>query len=201
VPTTRSGSASLYRAATDDFDITFITPPQLIAARATEVPRTATALQPLADFSNWTEYVEGTPPVLLIRVTPKFAESFWAKVGRGVAMTQGVAIPSIKRPKGDFGRMRALCGATEVVPVHPLKLEHRMSDKDTLVEGLYAFDPATLSPSCATVTLQLFSEKAPRTPDTLVVDAKVIQQVWQDFAPLRTPFGSGPSLLNRHLMR
>jgi hypothetical protein len=177
--------------ASSDFDVVFITPGQLIAARdtgGTGTARAATALgaaQPLIGFSNWTEYVEATPPVLLIRVTPKFAEGFWTKVARGVAMTQGVAIPSIKRPKGDFGRMRALCGGAEIVPVHPFKLEHRLSDKETLVEGLYAFDPGALSPACATVTLELFSEKDARTPDRLVVDPKLIQQVWQDFAPVR----------------
>ena len=201
VSTIRSGGPNLYRAATKDFDILFITPAQLVAARASDAPRTTAALQPLTDFSNWAEYVETTPPVLLIRVTPKFAESFWAKVGRGVAMTQGVAIPSIKRPKGDFGSMRAQCGEREIVPVHPLKLEHRLSQKDTLVEGLYAFDPGALAPACGTVTLQLFSEKEPGKPETLVVDAKVIEQVWQDLAPLRSPLGPGPAFLNRHLMR
>jgi hypothetical protein len=187
--------------ASADFDIAFITPVQLLAAQATDAvgaARAPTALgasQPLIGFSNWSEYVEGTPPVLLIRITPKFAEGFWTKVARGVAMTQGVAIPSIKRPKGDFGRMRALCGDAEIVPVHPLKIEHRLSDKETLVEGLYAFDPGALTPTCATVTLQLFSEKDARTPDTLVVDPKVLQQVWQDFAAFRSSgWVSSPSI-------
>ena len=188
----RPGLPPLYRMATADFDIAFITPVQLIAHRdsgdlgAARAVSALGAAQPLIGFSNWTEYVEGTPPVLLIRVTPKFAEGFWTKVARGVAMTQGVAIPSIKRPKGDFGRMRALCGDNEIVPVHPFKIEHRLSDKETLVEGLYAFDPGALTPACATVRLELFSEKDARTPDTLVVDPKVIQQLWQDFAPLRS---------------
>ncbi|HUR21476.1 MAG TPA: serine protease, partial [Vicinamibacterales bacterium] len=189
----RAGKPTVLRVASADFDIAFITPAQLIAEQATatggavRVPTAEVSAQPLIGFSNWAEYVEDTPAVLLIRVTPKFAEGFWRKIGRGVAMTQGVAIPSVKRPKGDFGRMRALCGDTEVVPVHPFKLEHRGSDKEVLVEGLYAFDPGALSPSCKSVTLQLFSEKEPRTPDTLVVDPKVIQQIWQDFAPLRGP--------------
>jgi hypothetical protein len=186
------GLPPLYRMATADFDIAFITPVQLLANRdagnlgAARAVSALGAAQPIIGFSHWTEYVEGTPPVLLIRVTPKFAEGFWTKVARGVAMTQGVAIPSVKRPKGDFGRMRALCGDDEIVPVHPFKIEHRLSEKETLVEGLYAFDPGALTPACATVRLELFSEKDTRTPETLVVDPKVIQQVWQDFAPLRS---------------
>jgi hypothetical protein len=181
----RAVSPKLYQMATDDFDVVFITPVQLIAARAALASGPPALIKPLSDFGAWTEYVESTPPVLLTRVTPKFAEGFWTKIGRGVAMTQGVAIPSIKRPKGDFGRMRALCGGAEIVPVHPLKLEHRLSDRETLVEGLYAFDPGALTPACPTVTLELFSEKDPRSPDRLVVDAKVINQIWQDFAPHR----------------
>jgi hypothetical protein len=169
----RAANPSLYRMSTSDFDVRFITPVQLAAS------------QSLPDFSNWSEYVETTPPVLLIRVTPKFAEGFWTRVGRAAAMTQGMSIPAIKRPKGDFGRMRALCGDTEVVPVHPFKLEHRLTPKDTLVEGLYAFRPDALTPSCSTVRLQLFSEKQPRKPDTLVVDAKVIQLIWKDMTPYR----------------
>jgi hypothetical protein len=166
--------------ASEDFDVMFITPRQLISARATGATGPAGPLQLLSDFSNWTEYVDGTPSVLFIRVTPKFAEGFWTKVARGVAMTQGVSIPSLKRPKGDFARMRALCGETEIVPVHPLKLEHRISEKDTLIEGLYAFDPSALAPACASITLQLFSVNA-REPDRLIVDPKVLQQVRQDF--------------------
>jgi S1-C subfamily serine protease len=194
-----TGSPSLYRMSTSDFDIVFITPVQLMAARA-RADRTpardwnAGARMPdadeiaerlLTDFGNWSEYVSATPPVLLIRVTPKLVEGFWTKVARGAAMTQGMAIPPIKRLKPDFARLRALCGDAEIVPVHPFKLEHRVSDNDTLVEGLYAFDPGALSPACATVKLQLYSEKDPRTAGTLVVDAKVVQQIWQDFASHR----------------
>ena len=50
---------------------------------------------------------------------------------------------------------------------------------DTLVEGLYAFDPSALSPTCATVTFQLFSEKDQK-PDTLIVDPKIIEQIWKE---------------------
>ena len=178
---TAAANASLYRVATDNFTIEFITPNRLIAARDKPPSALRGQLDPLSEFSNWTEYVDGVPPVLLVRVTPKFAEGFWTKVGRGVAMTQGVSIPSIKRPTGDFGSMRVRCGDTEVVPVHPLKLEHKLSEKDTLVEGLYAFDPGALTPACATVTLQVFSEKDPRKPEAIVVNPKVLDRVSQDF--------------------
>ena len=189
----------LYRMSTSDFDIAFITPVQLMAAparfdRTRARDRSASARVPdadaiaerlLTDFGNWSEYVAATPPVLLIRVTPKLVEGFWTKVARGAAMTQGMSIPPIKRLKPDFGRMRAFCGDAEIVPVHPFNLEHRLSDNDTLVEGLYAFDPGALAPACATVRLQLYSAKEPQKADTLVVAATIVQKIWQDFASHR----------------
>jgi hypothetical protein len=81
--------------------------------------------------------------------------------------------------------MRALCGEAEVTPIHPFTLEQRVSDTDAISEGLYVFDPGALGPHCGTVKLVLYSEKAPQDGDTRVVDPKVIQQIWQDFAPYR----------------
>jgi hypothetical protein len=104
--------------------------------------------------------------VLFVRVTPKMAESFWTKVARGAAMTQGMALPPIKRLKSGFERLQAFCGRTEVTPIHPFKLELRVSETDTIYEGLYAFDPAALGPGCSTVTLVLYSEKEPAKADT-----------------------------------
>ena len=193
----RAGNQNLYRMSMSDFDITFITPVQLMAARARFEQADSSgrntgsrisdaediAERLLTDFSNWSDYVAATPPVLLIRVTPKLVEGFWTKVARGAAMTQGMAIPPIKRLKPDFARMRALCGEVEVTPVHPFTLEHSVSDTDTLVEGLYAFEPGALTPACATVTLELYSEKDPRKADRLAIDPAVIQQIWRDLEP------------------
>jgi len=118
-------------------------------------------------------------------VTPKFEEGFWTKVARGAAQTQGMAIPAIKRFKSGFSRLKAFCGDSEVTPIHPFKLEQNVSDTNTVVEGLYIFDPAALGPECASVKLMLYSEKEPDKADTRVVDPKLIQQIWSDFAPFR----------------
>ena len=139
----------------------------------------------LTDFSNWSQYVSDFPPVLLIRVTPKLVEGFWTKVARGAAQTQGVAIPPIRHFASAFSRMRAFCGDAEVAPIHPFKLEQRVSENDAIYEGLYAFDPDALGPTCGTVKLTLYSEKDSDKGETLVVDAKVVQQIWQDFIPYR----------------
>jgi S1-C subfamily serine protease len=166
----RAGSLLPYQMAASEFDVAFITPMLNFAAQS----------QPNQNFSNWSDYVADIPPVLFVRVTPKMAESFWSKVARGAAYTQGMALPALKRLKSGFERLQALCGSTEVTPIHPFKLELRVSDTEAIYEGLYAFDPAALR-GCNTVTLVLYSEKEPAKADTRVIDPKTLQQIWRDF--------------------
>jgi hypothetical protein len=82
--------------------------------------------------------------------------------------------------------MRVFCGEKEVTPIHPFKLERRVSETDAIYEGLYVLDPGALSPECGSVKLELYSEKAPETGVPHVVEPGVIARVWQDFAPYRT---------------
>ena len=169
----RAGSLKPYQIAASDFDVTFITPVLNYAAQS----------QSNQTFSNWSDYVGDIPPVLFVRVTPKMAESFLAKVARGAAYTQGMALPAIKRLKSGFDRMQVLCGRTEVTPIHPFKLELRVSETDAIYEGLYAFDPAALGPGCGSVTLVLYSEKEPAKADTRLVNPEILQQIRRDFDP------------------
>jgi S1-C subfamily serine protease len=195
----RAGSLTPYQMPSSDFDVAFITPVLVYAAQYESEQargrerrtnsRTLNAppsvVRPLTDFGNWSEYMADVPPVLLVRVTPKLVEGFWTTVARGAARTQGVALPPIKHFKSGFLRMRAFCGDAEVTPIHPFKLEQRISESDAIYEGLYVFDPAALGPHCGTVKLVLYSEKEPEKGDTRPVDPKVLQQIWQDFAPYR----------------
>ncbi|HEX7140380.1 MAG TPA: serine protease [Vicinamibacterales bacterium] len=195
----RVGSLSPYQMSSTDFDIAFITPvmiygAQYLAEQANARDRGG-AGQPgnpgqvmvsrLLDFGNWSEYVLDTPPVLMVRVTPKLVEGFWTKVARGAAQTQGMSLPPFKRARSGFSKMRAFCGDTEVTPIHPFKIERRVSGTETMYEGLSVFDPGALGPSCGSVKLVVFSEKEPQKGDTRVVDAKAIQQIWDDFAAYR----------------
>ena len=195
----RAGSLLPYQMSSSDFDVAFITPVLTYGAQyqaeqasererrsGTRSPEEAQAfVRPLMDFSNWSEYVADFPAVLLVRVTPKLVEGFWTTVARGAARTQGMDLPPFKHFKSGFSRMRAFCGEAEVTPIHPFKLEQRVSESDAIYEGLYVFDPGALGPQCATVKLVLYSEKEPEKGDTRVVDPKVLQQIWQDFAPYR----------------
>jgi hypothetical protein len=197
----RSGSLNPYRVSSPDtFDIAFITPVLTYGAaleskskqplvRGNNPMRALDAeqarLRTLTDFSNWSAYLEEHPPVVLVRVTPKLVEGFWTTVGRVAARTQGVAIPPIKRFQSGFSRLRAFCGDTEVAPIHPFKLEQRVSETEAIYEGLYVFDPAAFGPHCKTVKLVMYSEKEPQKAYTRVVEPAVVQQVWEDFAAYR----------------
>jgi hypothetical protein len=182
-----------YRFASSSYDITFITPPLLHAGQeaarrsrgnsgAAVDPRT---IDPLDDFANWSLYVDDLPAVLLVRVTPRLVEGFWTKVARGAAQTQGVSLPPIKRFKPGFLRLQAFCGEKEVMPIHPFKLEQRVAESDAVYEGLYVFDPGALGPACGSARLVLYSEKDGQQGDSRDVEAKVLQQIWDDFAPFR----------------
>ncbi len=173
----RAGRTTPLLMSTTDFEIAFITPVHVYAAKD-QVQR------PAMDFGTWENYMADYPRVLLVRVTPKMVEGLWAKVARGAAMTQGVSLPPMKRAKSGFSRMRAFCGDTEVTPIHPFMVEQRLSETEVFQEGLYVFEPAALGPQCATVTLTVFSEDDPSKGDTRVVDPKVLEQITQDFAPL-----------------
>ena len=196
----RKGALTPYRLSSEDFDVSLITPLLAFAARHQGGEASASRRPPevqdaadreavrraLQEFGNWWDYVRRDPPVLMIRATPKMVEGFWKSVLRGAAQTQGVSLPAIKRIKAGFSRMQVFCGDSEVVPIHPFRIENRIGETDAVYEGFYIYDPAAIGPHCGTVRLTLFSEKTPDKPDTRAVDPKVLQQIYEDFAPYRT---------------
>ena len=178
----RQGDLSSYRMSSSDFDIIFLTPVLVHGAQhSTHQGKQVAA----TDFGGWSDYFADVPPVLAVRVTPKLTESFWMKVARGAAYTQGADLPPIKRFKPGFSRLRALCGGVEVPPIHPFTLETRVSETDAIREGLYIFDPQAFGPHCTSVTLFLYSEKEPGKQDTRTVEPQMIERIWQDFASYR----------------
>ena len=198
----RAGRLGTYTLTSQDFDVSIITPVMLYAARhraertmgpdrdrgrsAGNQEEMLKSLRALQGFANWEDYVNGFPPVVLIRATPKLVEGFWSTLARGAAQTQGVSLPSNKHLKSGFSAMRLACGDADVAPVHPFKIAQRVGERDVVYEGLYAFDPGAIGPHCRTVTLTFFSEKTPDKGDPRVIDAKIVQQVWDDFAPYRS---------------
>ncbi len=203
----RAGSLNPYQIASSGFDVAFVTPVMIFGSQyqADQMNRRARGQGPgtvtagpmlltrrLLDFGAWSDYLDGPLPVLLVRVTPKMVENFWTTVARGAALTQGAAIPAIKRAKSGFSRLRAYCGENEVTPIHPFLIEQRVSDKDTIAEGLYVFDPGALGPQCEAVKLVLYSEKDPERGETRVVDPGIVQRIAQDFAPYQNTTAATP---------
>jgi len=193
----RRAGAGPYQVSSSDFDISFITPQLVYAARhrwgleALVSGQRPSLVRPggdqvrlLTDFGDWSDYVNDAPPVLLVRSR----RGSWRLLDDGGAcggVHQGVSIPQ----SSASSRLRAdarFCGASEVTPIHAFALEQRLSEDTAIREGLYAFDPGALGPACGTVKLALFSEKAPDSGDTRVVDPGVLEQVWRDFAPSAT---------------
>jgi hypothetical protein len=181
-----------------DFDVAFITPPMVHRARQRSgwtggqtgrTPEAEAHIGRLTEFGAWSEYFANLPPVLVVRVTPKMVESFWKRLGREAARTQGANLPAFKDFKSGFHRMRASCAGVEVTPIHPFVLEHRVSEKNVIREGLYVFDPDTFGPQCGTLTLSLYSEAQPTRADTLAPTRAVLDQAWNDFAPYRATSG------------
>lgn len=198
----RAGSLNPYQITSDHFEIAFITPvisygAQYQAERARERARESrqrnrtprdvdgTLTNRLLDFGNWSWYAEDFPPVLLVRVTPRITEGFWTKVGRGVARTQGMVIPPLKRFKDNFSRLRAFCDGREMTPIHPFKIEQRITDALTLSEGLYVFSRDAFAQTCGTISLTVLSDDDAAKPDAATLDPKLIQQIREDFSPYR----------------
>ena len=196
----RAGSLNPYQMSSSDFDIAFITPVLAYGAqyqseqaadasqqrRAT--PDAAAGARPPADGLRQLVRLRGG--LSAGAAGPRDAEDGGELLDDGGPRRRadtGRALPPIKHFKSGFSRMRVFCGDAEVTPIHPFKLEQRVSESDAIYEGLYVFDPGALGPQCGTVKLVLYSEKEPEKGDTRVVDPKVVQQIWQDFTPYRAP--------------
>jgi hypothetical protein len=183
----RAFTARPYRVSSSDFDIVFVTPLLRAGAEAQQDRmggQNDTDLRALVDFGSWADYVEKAPPLLLVRVTPRVVENVWMKVARGAASTQGMALPPIKRMRPGFSAMKVLCDGRTVTPIHPFKIQRRLSETDGIDEGLYVFDPAAIGSQCGKVSLVLSSVKEPGRTETRVVDPAVIKRIAQDFATL-----------------
>jgi S1-C subfamily serine protease len=190
----KTTNAAVPVMSSSDFDVAFLTPPMVYRARqrsgwtggqSGRAPEAEARLGRLTEFGAWSDYFTSLPAVLVVRVTPKMVEGFWKRLGREAARTQGADLPPFKDFKTSFRHLRATCAGVEVTPIHPFVLEHRVTEKNVIREGLYVFDPDAFGPQCGTVTLSLYSEAQPERADTLTPTRAVIDQVWNDFAPYR----------------
>jgi S1-C subfamily serine protease len=153
-----------------NFDITLLTP-----AQVNDNSKGQSGLR--GDAGNWSQYVRDVGQVLLVRISPQFEESVLKMLARGAAATQGMAIPPLKSFTANFLRLRAYCGDAEVVPIHPFVIEHEVSGRSPIREGLYVFERDAFGPHCPAVRFSMFSEKDPQRPDTKSIDPKLFDQL------------------------
>jgi len=118
------------------------------------------------------ESAQDYPPTLIVRVVPKFSMMWKIKFKNG------------------FEKMRLLCGGKEIPPIDPGRTDYELRDQrerviDTTTQGFYSYPPDAISPSCGSVSLEIFSERDPNTPITQPVETATVQRVWADFEPYR----------------
>lgn len=184
-------AASPITATSEDFEIAFVTPPAIHQARqkadwtggrGARAPEAEARLGRVTDFGAWSDYFADAPAVVVVRATPKMVEGFWKRVAREAARTQGAELPPFKAFKTSFVRMTLACGPAAIAPIHPFVLDHQLSEAKVIREGLYVFDPAAFDPGCGELRLTLFSDRAPDTPDTIVIPRPTVERIRSDFA-------------------
>jgi hypothetical protein len=153
----------------DDYDVTLMTPALIGPERNNGTSRSY--------FGYWAPYVANAPQVLFVRVSPQFEESLWKTLARGAASTQGVALPPMPSFSANFGRMRAFCGAAEVMPIRRFSIEMPVAGRNAVREGLYVFALTDFGAHCGAVRFELFSEKSPGKGDSRVIDLGVLARV------------------------
>jgi len=82
--------------------------------------------------------------------------------------------------------MRLICGGKDITPIHPFRIQTRVTETEAVEEGLYVFDPAAIGPHCGTVSIVLSSVKEPDKTETRIIAPGIVNQVWQDFAIYRS---------------
>jgi hypothetical protein len=102
--------------------------------------------------------------------------------------------------KNDFYRMKLMCGAKEVTPIHPGKVEYRVAARNAAVNvndvsygGMYVYGPDAIGPHCGDVTLSFYTEKEPEKADVRTLSSKLVNRIWEDFAAYRAVAGRSDS--------
>ncbi|HEX7283477.1 MAG TPA: trypsin-like peptidase domain-containing protein [Vicinamibacterales bacterium] len=153
----------------EDYDIALMTPSMVRLDRIASNTRNF--------FGNWTPYITAAPEVLLVRISPQFEESIWRSIARGAASTQGVNLPPMPSFSANFGRMRAFCGAAEVMPIRRLQIEIPVQKRDPIRDAAYVFALTDFGPHCGTVRFELFSEKAANRGDVRTIDPALFTKI------------------------
>jgi len=150
-------------------------------------------LNPLDDLHNWAEYIGEYDALIHIRAQSTLHETFMSGLSRSMAAAGGVyGGPARLKFKTDFGRMRLFCDGKGVEPIQPGKIAYMINLSNYFVrvadasyEGLYTYPPDAISPACHQMVLLIEPETKPGKAVQIILDRKLVQRVWDDFAPYR----------------
>ncbi|HKB91923.1 MAG TPA: serine protease, partial [Opitutaceae bacterium] len=123
---------------------------------------------------NWESESGGHKAIVSIVVMPKAKEGFWSGMGRAAS---GGLTPANLKFKTDFYRMRLMCGAKEIAPIHPGKIPAAFALKtyglnftDSAAFGDYTYPPDAISPNCGQQRLEIFPSKNSTEPVVKIFD-------------------------------
>ncbi len=152
---------------------------------------------------TWEEYAGEFQAVIRIYAFPALKEGFWSKFGRSMAAPG--TVPARMHFKTDFYRMKLLCGAQEVQPIHPGRIPVSIAIRnasldvnDTTTFGAYTYPPHAIDPACGQLTVEIYAAKNSAQPVVKVLERKTVESVWGDFEAFRkaksSPVqGTGPT--------
>jgi len=197
-----------YKAAVGDYDIFVWTPPisflvdesEAIDMQHKKDKRAKKGKDEPVVFSQppgWEEAAGHIKPMLEIVVKPKLKEGFWSKVGRSYAESHGWDPgPANVHFKGDFSRMRLLCGEKEIQPIQPGRIPvggtrtGAVNITNVAYIGDYFYLPESISPDCGKVALEIYANKdVEQVTVVKIVEPELVDHIWSDFAAYRKAQG------------
>lgn len=193
-----------YKASAGDYEIFVWTPPNSFLAEEADAidmqrkkdkhakkntdEQTVHSLPP-----GWETVAARIKPVLEIVVKPKLKEGFWSAMARSYAQSHGgYGGPANVHFKGDFYRMRLLCGEKEVQPIQPARTQvggvrnPAVNITNVASIGDYFYPPDSISPDCGKVTLEIYAGKEMQQATVVrAFEPETIERIWGDFAAYR----------------
>jgi S1-C subfamily serine protease len=187
-----------------DFEVSVVTPPLAYTARMGGAVKdlnkrlkkagAESKANPLDQLNNWAEYVGEYDSLIRIRASSRLHETFLSGLTQlaNHEIQGGYGGPARMKFKTDFAQMRLLCNGVEIQPIHPGRIFYMVNESNYFVrvadasyEGFYSYPPDAISPACHQTVLQIESVAKPGKPVEVTLDRKLVQRVWDDFAPYR----------------
>lgn len=163
----------------------------------------AVATNAFRDLRNWADYVNRMRPVVHLLVIPEVSatgkSTFLSLLLLGVGAMGGrpMIFPMDYKFKADFKEMSLTCDGKPVIPIQRGKIDFGAGlqsyfkvKAQKAYAGVYTYSPETFEPDkCKQLNLQVVSEQTSTTPETKLIDSRMVQKVWSDFEPYRQQTG------------